>query len=347
MVAGPAHLLRQAIDAVAGTTELSILIDVLEKRKSVETALRLRGALDAVRDLKKHVDQTVGEVMEAAFGTDLTGSVMNWYGKIRTSGDPDVHFSGFSMEKTKAGDYKNRRVKVGAQSYGVELASAVSSLSESKLNALGLCVSIATALRAPGPWDFLVLDDPIQSWDADHETQFINIIRLLAEEENKQVILLSHRNDWVDQVSHGCRTLNGIRYCITGYTKEGPQVAEVDWAPIDQRLREALAIANNASATPVGLQQAEEEIRIAASQIVAAIAKNKLRRKRGSHNMNSSDARAILTESGCPGALVDRTIATFGMADKAHHAPKEYQPNAQRIREYHGTLVELKKWGAC
>ena len=135
------------------------------------------------------------------------------------------------MERTKAGDFKNRRVKVGAQSYGVELASAVSSLSESKLNALGLCMSIATALRAPGPWAFLVLDDPIQSWDEDHEFQFIRIIRQLAEEEGKQIILMSHRDSWIDQVAEGRRLLNGTRYHISVYTQDGPAIHSADEQP--------------------------------------------------------------------------------------------------------------------
>lgn len=344
LLVGPARLLRQSVDSTAGTTELSALVELLEKRAAIERVLRVREVLEGLKGLKKHIDQTVGEVMEAAIGTDLTGSVMNWYSKIRTKGDPDVHFSGFAMERTKTGDFKSRRVKVGAKSYGVELASAVSSLSESKLNALGLCISIATALRAPGPWDFLILDDPIQSWDEEHEVQFIDILRSLVENENKQVILLSHRDQWIGQVCSGCRTINGLRYRITGYTQKGPHIAPVDWSPIDQRLREVQSITNDPKVSPVRLQQAEEEIRIATCQLTAQIAKEKLGRDRSPHNLNSKHVRAILNESGCAPTLIDRVVATFETTDDAHHAPKNYQPNAERIRQYHGTLLELKKW---
>jgi hypothetical protein len=303
--------------------------------------------LSGLKDLKKHVDQAVGQTMEDAFSRDLTGAVMSWYHRIRTTGDPDVHFSGFAMERTKAGDFKNRRVKVGAHSYGVELVSAVSSLSESKLNALGLCMSIATALRAPGPWDFLVLDDPIQSWDDDHEVQFIDIIRKLAEEEGKQIILLSHRNSWIDQVAEGCRSLNGTRYHISAFTKDGPTIQRTDWASVDQRLKEALAITKDSRATPVRLQQAEQEIRIAACQLTAQVAKTKLARDTGAHSINSDKCRAVLNEAGCPAPLVDRVVATFGTTDDAHHAPKDYVPSAERIRQYHGTLTELKNWSGA
>jgi hypothetical protein len=269
---GPARILRQKIDELAGSTELTLLIELLEKKPALRRALKIRDTLGGLKDLKRAVEQTVGETMETAISAELTGSVMDWYGRIRTKGDPNVHFSGFAMERTKDGDFKKGKVSIGASSYGVGLASAVSSLSESKLNALGLCVSIASALRAPGPWEFLVLDDPIQSWDADHEVQFVEVIRALIEDEGRQVILLTHKADWARQVSAGCRTLNGLRYEITGYTKAGPNLKDVDWATVDQRLGEAESIANDRAATDVRLQQAEEEIRLAACQLASEIA---------------------------------------------------------------------------
>ncbi|MFH0828770.1 MAG: AAA family ATPase [Candidatus Kerfeldbacteria bacterium] len=340
---GPARVLRQAIDELAGTAELTLLIELLEKRRGLERALKIRDVLEGLKDLKKTVEQTVGETMEAAITADLTGSVMSWYGRIRTKGDPDVHFSGFAMDRTKAGDFKKGKVKINASSYGVELASAVSSLSESKLNALGLCVSIASALRSPGPWEFIVLDDPIQSWDEEHETQFVEVVRALAERENKQVILLTHKKDWARSVCMGCRSLNGLQYEITGYTKDGPQLREVEWASVDQRLREIETIANSPHATGVQLQQAEEEVRIAACQLASEITKVKLKRDSSPHKMNKNDVRSVLVASGCPTDLTDKVFATFGTADDAHHAPKTYTANAQRIRQYLGTLKELAR----
>lgn len=343
-LAEPSRVLRRAVDERAGTAELSLLIELLSSRADIRRALRIKEVLAGLKDLKKHVDQAVGQTMEEAFSGELTGAVMKWYTRIRTTGDPDVHFSGFAMERTKGGDFKNRRVRVSAHSYGVELASAVSSLSESKLNALGLCMSIATALRAPGPWSFLVLDDPIQSWDDDHEIQFINVIRSLAEDEQRQIVLMSHRDGWIDQVAAGCRSLNGLRYHITGYNQDGPSLSESAWATVDQRLSEALTIAKDPKASAVRLQHAEEEIRIAACQITADVSRLKLNRATGAHSMNSNKARSILNEAGCPSSLVDRVIATFETTDPAHHAPTDYTPNAERVRQYHGTLTELNGW---
>lgn len=340
---GLAKLFHQAVDALAGSSEISLLIDLLEKRTMIERALRVQDVLEGLKELKKYVEQTLAETMEATMSTDLTDAVMQWYGKIRTGGDPDVHFSGFAMERNKGGDFKSRRLSVKAQSYGVELASAVSSLSESKLNALGLCVSIASAIRSPGPWSFLIIDDPIQSWDDEHETQFINVIRTLVETDNKQVVVLSHKGTWAKQVCLGCRTLNGVYFEMTGYTKDGPNIAAIEWSPIDQRLREAEAIANDATATSIKLQQGEEEIRLAACQLASQVAKDKLGRATSAHNMNSKDVRAILVEAGVVSDLVDRISAAFLTADDAHHAPKNYAPNTQRIRQALAAIREVLK----
>ena len=340
---GPAKLLRQAVDALAGTEEVSLVIVLLEKKKEIEKALKIQDILDGLKDLKKIVEQTLAEMMESAMSTDLTAAVMKWYSKIKTTGDPDVHFSGFAMEKTKSGDYKSRRLAVKAESYGVELASAVSSLSESKLNALGLCVSIASALKDPGPWSFLIIDDPIQSWDDEHEVQFIDVIRNLVEAEHKQIVVLSHKNNWAEQVCGGCRAVNGLRYQINKYTKDGPQIIPVDWAPIEQRLREAEALANGVSTTSVGLQQAEEELRLASCQLASMVAKEKLGRSTSPHNMNKNDVRSIFIGVGVQTDLADRVQAMFVNADDSHHAPKTYQPNAERIRQAISSLREIYK----
>lgn len=342
-LAGPSQIFQQSLDAEAGTAELSLLINVLERRDQIELALRLEDVMSGLKSLKTHVQQALGETMEAVMTTELTASVMRWYGKIKTTGDPDVHFSGFALPRTKGGEFKVRTIAVKASSYGVDLASAVSSLSESKLNALGLCVSIASALRAPGPWGFLIIDDPIQSWDDEHETQFVEVLRSLVELEAKQLVIFSHKTSWAKQVCQGCRSLNGIHYELTGYRKDGPVVVEREWCPFDHRIREAESISADAGAGSDRLQQGEEEIRLAACQLASQIAKENLKRVTSPHKMNGADVRAILNEAGASASVVDRIAQVFVAADDAHHAPKNYQPNAERIRRACAALRDAKR----
>lgn len=341
---GSLHVLTQAIDARAGTLAISTLIRVLERPGEVKKALALRNFLSGLKTLKRVVEQKTAAFMEQSLDTDLTNSVLAWYDKLRTASDPDVHFDGFSMERTKSGDYKSGRVGIGASSYGAKLASAVSSLSESKLNALGLCVSIATSIDNPGPWRFLVLDDPIQSWDADHESQFIAVLREIAEDHSRQIVLLSHRDEWTKRVQEQCRSVGGIRYSIAGYDLSGPRIREVAWMPVDDRIRKIRQTCEDVESDELQLQAAEEDVRIAVTDLTAEACRTKLKRQRDGSQLGGRDVRALLSEMKCPDKLIDRVCASFSTTDDSHHAPTRYSVNRERLRSYHGMLLELKQW---
>lgn len=167
------------------------------------------------------------------------------------------------------------------------------------------------------------------------------VVRALIEQEGKQIVLLSHKGQWIRAVSSGCRSVNGCLYEITGYTQEGPHLRVAQWAQTRDRLREADSIANDPHATSIRLQQAEEELRLAACQIASDIAAEKLKRFTSAHNMNGKDVRAIMNQAGYPAETVDKVAAVFSTADDAHHAPKQYQPNAHRIRQHIATLRSL------
>jgi hypothetical protein len=336
------QILKHELDALAGTEDISVLIDLHEQRCNIKKAFEIRRILDSLKDLRKSVDQYVSNKVLDAISGELTSEVMEWYGQIKTTGDPDVHFAGFDIYRTKKGDLKARRVQIKAKSYGKELVSAVSSLSESKLNALGLCVSIATNLRGESPFDFLIIDDPIQSWDAEHETQFIGVIQKLVE-RGKQVILMSHSRKWIDMVRSGCRTINGRFYEITGYTKTGPHIAEISWVKWIERLKEVDAIMKDQTATSVKLQQAEEEIRIVNTELTSELYFKIKGVRKNLHDLNSTKVRKMLVECGIENSLVDRIMQTFETTDDAHHAPVDYAAHRQRIQCYHAWANELAK----
>lgn len=337
------QILKHELDELSGTGDVSILIDLLEFQDKIKKQFEVDDILNNIKDMKSIVDNFVANKMLDAITGELTSEVMEWYGQIKTSGDPDVHFGGFEIERKKSGELKARRVQIKAISYGKDLISAVSSLSESKLNSLGLCVSIATNLKGNSPFKFLIIDDPIQSWDAEHEIQFIQVIRKLVE-RGKQVILLSHNKQWIELVRKGCRTLNGRFYEITGYTKQGPHISELPWENWMERLKEVDAIAKDPSIGSVRLQQAEEEIRIVIAQITSELYQKRKGSYKSPHDLNSEKVRKMLIECGIEQDLVDRLIQTFETTDDAHHAPKDYAVNRQRIKTYHSWAHELGKF---
>lgn len=342
-IASADRVLQQQLDSLAGTTDLSTLIELLDGWADIEKVVQIDGILDSLKDLRKTTDQFAAARMLEAVSGEFSQDVLDWYKQIRTAGDPDVHFQGFDMERNANGELKARRVQIKASSYGKDLISAVSSLSESKLNALGLCLSIATNLKSNTPFGFLLIDDPIQSWDADHETRFIEVIRKLIE-GGKQVILLSHNKSWIKQVRLQCRSLNGWYYEITGYSQEGPNIIQCSWDEWSNRLSNVDAILKDSTADERRLQQAEEEIRIVVGDITAQLYKKVRGISKNANKLNSRDVNKMLTECGVDSKLVDRVVGTFSTTDDSHHDPADYTPNRERIRCYHGWAHDLANY---
>lgn len=337
------QLLQREVDRRAGIEDVSLLLDMLEHWQDIVRARRIDVILAGLKDLRKTVDGFVAVKMLAAISEELTSDVMEWYDRIRTDRDPDVHFGGFDLDRTAKGSVKARRVQIKATSYGAELVSAVSSLSESKLNALGICMSIAASMRSDDPFEFLVIDDPIQSWDAEHEAQFVDVVRELVE-RGKQVILLSHNRRWIEQVRVGCRTLNGWMYEISGYSKAGPHIRRVTWEKWEERLKEVDAILKDLNANSVRLQQAEEEIRLVVGELTADVYEVVRGQRKDPNHLNASAVRKLLTECGVNRTLVDRIVQTFTTTDDAHHAPIDYAAHRARISRYHSWAHELARF---
>lgn len=334
------QILQKELDGLAKTQDISILIKLLESRKKLEKGLEIEGVLEGLKDLRRSVDDFVADRMLEAVAGQMSKDVLRWYKKIKTTGDPDIHFEGFDLERTKKGKIKARRVEVKAKSYGEELVSAVSSLSESKLNALGLCMSLAMNLSEESPFEFVLIDDPIQSLDEDHATQFVQVIRKVSEESN-QIILLSHNKPWLDQVRSGCRSLNGTYYEITGYTEKGPVIKRVPWVRWKQRLDTVDAILKNTKATTVQLQQAEEELRLTFSELTAAIYARIKEKEIHSSSLNATKLRKKLIECGVEASMIDRIAQAYETIDPAHHSGPGYIPNRDRIKKYHSWAHEL------
>ncbi len=337
-VADAARILKHELDTLAGTQEVSVIIDLISSRPRLAKKFQIETAVESLKDLKQQVDRFVSEKMLDVISGEFGTEVSTWYQKIRTSGDPDVHFSGFDMKKTPQGG----RVQIKARSYQRDLVSAVSSLSESKLNALGLCLSIAINVKSPSPFDFLVIDDPIQSLDQEHETKFIDVIRDLVKQK-KQVVLLSHNPAWLKQVRVACADLNGRAYEITGYTEAGPQISEIHWAENNQRLSTILGILNDQTADSVRLQHAEEEVRIVANQLAVDLLFKKTAKKKSAHSLNAEETKKILLSCGIEAAFANKIMSAFETVDPAHHAEKGYAPSRERIKAYYSWLKDLQQ----
>ena len=336
-------VLSTRIASEAGTEQLNLLQEVLSCSKDLQTAENIEMLQAGLKELRSSTVQFVSEKILELITGSLSDQVDEWYGMLRTEGDPDVHFDGFDIERTKSGTLKARRIDIRARSYDQSLPSAVSSLSESKLNALGLCISIAVNNEPENPFEFLVIDDPIQSWDVEHETKFIEILRSLMS-EGKQLVVLSHNHPWVLKLRKGLRSISGKYLEITGYNQDGPIITELPWDTWENRLNEVDAIAKDLSADSDKIQRAEQDLRHVITELVSDVCESVTGRKTNPSNINKTKARKMLLESGAEDSMVDRISLMLESIDDAHHSGDEYQPNREKLSQYLSYAHELRNW---
>lgn len=339
------HVLSHQLDKKAQTEDISVMIQCLENWELVSRVFKVRSIVASLTTMKRTTEQYASSKAEEIVSQQFTQDVQEWYSKITTPADPEVGFSGFCMAQNADGRFRARNIQVKAVSFGAEMKSAVSCLSESKLNALGLAMSISTYLKSNTWCDFLVIDDPIQSLDASHETQFIGVIRSLSLDHHRQVILLSHNSDWLTRVRDVNQDMDGSHYEFTGFAATGPTVSEKSWCPWKHRLDAARTIATSNTTDTVRLEHAEEEIRICVGLIVAEL----VRRVRGENistrNLGSAEVRRHLMNCDVPDGILNRILTTFDSTDPAHHAQPGYAPDRSRIQTYCSWCMELANWG--
>jgi len=327
------------LDKYAGTELLSIKIEIVKRYKDIIKFITLEDLISSLKILRSNVVSYVNKKTKDIIDNKLTKDVLKWYDLIKTEGDPDVHFSGFEL----AGTSSRQQININAQSYGKSLVSAVSSLSESKLNALGLSVKLANNVSTSTPFNFLVVDDPVQSLDDDHSTKFTEIIRSIIEDHQKQIILLSHSQEWLKQIKTGNLSINGDYYEITGYTISGPEINIKEWCSWKSRLLDIEATCNDSKSDTNRLQQAEANLRLLIGQIASIILEKTSGKIKGIDKFSSKEVRSVLIEAGIDNALVDKISQTYETIDDSHHSPEKYSPKSARIKAYCSWVRELAK----
>ena len=219
----------------------------------------------------------------------------------------------------------------------------MSSLSESKLNALGLSISIANNIKGNSTFGFLLIDDPVQSMDAGHSVQIINIVRSLIEDEGKQVVLLSHNSDWLRDARKSCRSINGYYYEIESYTLEGPKIERRMWAAVEERLAEVKAFLDKPGLKRLDKQKIAEEFRLLYNELASDICKAKTGKVTNPDSLNSAGVRSLLIQSDFDSTSTDKVFAAYTSVSNAHHEISYDEPT-QTLREYLKLALQMKQF---
>lgn len=191
--------LRDGLSAALGSLEVETATvaevedSILSLRRQIEEAKRRK---EVASDLRKDAERLRAATVSRVFDEQLNGS----WAKIFNALVPSEPF----VPQFKAIRAGSRQATIDIETVhrdGVEAASPAAMLSHGNLNtaALSLFVALHFAVSAELPW--LVFDDPVQSMDELHVSNFAAMVKQLTRKNGRQVVIAVHERELFDYLS--------------------------------------------------------------------------------------------------------------------------------------------------
>lgn len=327
-----------SISSKIASSDEVLRIDTIGKSIARGDDIRLlekyAGILTTTQELIRSAEKEIQKKQTALLAT-RGKEVKELYDKLNVGAD-------VGFEAMEPG---NDNMKLHAVSFGKRMHAAAN-LSECQLNCLGLSAYLMRACSPGSPFNFIVLDDPVQSMDDGHTEAFLSeIVPHLLDEHNKQVIVLSHTRKIVDRL----RQLNQARatrvYHFDSFALGGPTLTE------QIGLRMLLAEINGAmKGNELNRAYAVDRMRVLAEHVVREVylvqEKSPLPKKYD--NANPSELASVFrTIQGTTPDEHSRLLDTMKFCDPAHHTEFGYSIPVRSNIEPHYQRLEgfLKKFG--
>jgi hypothetical protein len=191
---------------------LGTLIDGLERWSDVMVSCEVSRIVEELQELVRQCRQFIELKQKQILGL-RDKEIKTWYQLL--GGSAEVGYSGM-IPGTDNLDLR-------AQTFAKGMMAAPN-LSGSQLNCIGLAVYLATCCRTGSPFKMVLFDDPIQSMDDEHTEAFKKQVVSKLLNSGFQVILLSHMDNFVDDVERLYRQHAPLYYKLERYTESGPNV---------------------------------------------------------------------------------------------------------------------------
>ena len=177
---------------------------------------RIKLLTQLVNDADRFEKQKTGELLGA-----LSSKIREYYGKMNPG--EQIQF-----KEIVPSSGVSRQVRLKAESYGREI-NPVTCFSEAHMNSLGISLYFPQRVDYNPDWDFILLDDPIQSMDDDHSNMLIDILQ--EHQSSKQIIVLSHSRAFCDRFKSRFGKENILCYEFVQGDESGPSIS-VEGGPI-------------------------------------------------------------------------------------------------------------------
>ena len=272
------------------------LREVLPAARAGERAVRVLPAVEAAR---AWLDGATGELRELRFRPIADGAQEIW-STLQPQGT--VVLNAIALE----GQATRRRVDLRVTIDGVA-GAALGVMSQGELHSLALSLFLPRVMRAETPFDFVIIDDPVQAMDPARVDGLARVLERVA--ESRQVVVFTHD----DRLPEAVRRLQIAAHVVE--VTRGPESAvstRVVRDPVEQYLDDARALARTAELPP---EVAERVIPGFCRHALEAAATEVVRRRR----IGRGEAHAAVAETleGASTLLAKLALALFDEGDRA------------------------------
>lgn len=192
---------------------LGVIIRGLEQWKDLQISHHVTVLQDSLQELIRKTREFIETKQKQILG-ERDKEIKDWYNVLNPGAE--VGYDGIVPGTDN--------IELRARTFA-KVMMAAPNLSASQLNCIGLAVYLACATRRGSPFKLLLLfDDPIQSMDDDHTEAFKKEVMKRVLSQDFQVILLTHMDNFADDVEGLYRALDPLLYRMGGYTISGPSI---------------------------------------------------------------------------------------------------------------------------
>lgn len=195
---------------------IDVIIDIWKNKNVFENVVSVREILYRLERLKEETEK-FEKLKTAERLEEKNNEIIKWYNILNP--DEEIRFSRMGLKEST----KHRQIDLKAELYR-KPANAASMLSEAHINATGLSVYLSQIVSPFSPIKFVMLDDPVQSMDLNHQARFESSFIEEILNNGYQVFIFSHLKNFVDNI-RTCHNLDWY-YEITSYDINGPVILE-------------------------------------------------------------------------------------------------------------------------
>jgi len=321
------HQFDDELDSIISSSEtikqIDSLLTPIKHWDSVKVLAAHQTLLEETLEVERNVKEHLQNKQKKLFNT-RGKEIKKWYGMMNPGTDVV-----FSRMQTGA-----ESLHLFAETFGEEL-NAAASLSQCQANCLGLSIHFMRALSPDSPFNFLVLDDPVQSMDDDHvESLCRNVIDRLLNERNVQLVVSSHMRELTDKINDIYYHRLPLYQRFSDIQRSGPAITDNE--TIEDCLDRAKSFAGG---NEDSRRLAVDIIRRATEKLIRAVC----RRKQQEMPPVDATAKQMLPNfQRCPDVkmkYVNTLRDTIEFSNPAHHEDPQWSvPKKSAIQSHISTL---------